>query len=61
MQWFKINLPIILTAEILTSIRTILTNIEKAEEYKIACFRKVTQGGSINVFLTEGIIIITTK
>ena len=61
MKWFKSNLPIQQTAEILISIRTFLTNIEKADEYKIACFTKVAQDGSINIFLTEEIIKILPR
>ena len=58
MEWFKSNLPIQQTGEILFSIRTVLTNIDKVDHYKIACFTKIAKNGSINIFLTEDIIKI---
>ena len=56
MEWFKINMPIQDSAEILKSIRNILRYTHKANPQKIACFTKVAHDGSINVFLTDEII-----
>jgi hypothetical protein len=56
MEWFKINMPIQSSEEILKSIRTILNYTHKADSQRIACFTKVAQDGSVNVFLTEEII-----
>ncbi len=56
MEWFKINMPVQDSAEILGSLRTILKYTHKADPQRIACFTKVAQDGSINVFLTEEII-----
>ncbi|MGA8266076.1 MAG: hypothetical protein WB779_16645 [Ignavibacteriaceae bacterium] len=56
MEWFKINMPVQDSGEILGSIRSILKYTHRADTHRIACFTKVAQDGSINVFLTEEII-----
>jgi hypothetical protein len=58
MEWFKSNMPLQNTGEILMSIRDVLNEIEKTDRLKIACFTKIAQDGSINIFLTEEIIKI---
>lgn len=56
MDWFKSNLPLQHTGEILWSIRSVLIENEKVDRYKVACFTKIAHDGSINIFLTEEII-----
>jgi hypothetical protein len=56
MEWFKSNIPLHNTGEILISIRDVLNENEKTDQLKIACFTKIAHDGSINIFLTEGII-----
>jgi hypothetical protein len=56
MEWFKSNMPLKYTGEILMSIRDVLVEIEKTDRLKIACFTKIAHDGSINIFLTEDVI-----
>ncbi len=56
MKWFKINMPVQDSGEVLKSIRNIINYAHKADPQRIACFTKVVHNGSINIFLTEEII-----
>ena len=56
MEWFKINIPVQDSEEILESLRAVLIYTKRANPHKVGCFTKVVNNVSIDVFLTEEII-----
>jgi len=56
MEWFKINIPVQDSEEILESLRAVLIYTKRANPHKVGCFTKVVNKVSIDVFLTEEVI-----